>query len=54
MQFEVAVSLNHDVMASFWPAGDPEPQNLNLVLCVNLFKAANEDVNGAWRMDLPI
>jgi hypothetical protein len=53
-QFEVAVSLNHDLMTSFDSTSDPEPQNLSLVLWVKLFKAATRDVNGAWRMYLPI
>ncbi len=54
-RFEVAVSLNHDVMTSFWThMSDPEPQNLSLVLWVKLCKAATKDVNSPWKMDMPI
>jgi hypothetical protein len=38
----------------FDATSDPEPQNLSLVLWVNLFKAATKDFNCAWRMGLPI
>ncbi len=31
-QFEVAVSINQDVMTSFDSTSDPEPQNLSLLL----------------------
>ncbi len=54
-QFEVAVSLNHEVMTSFWiHISDPEPQNLSLVLWVKLFKATTKDVNSPWKMNMPI
>jgi hypothetical protein len=46
-QFQVAVSLNNDVMTSFDSRSDPEPQNLSLILWTKLFEAATKkDVNG--------
>jgi hypothetical protein len=30
-QFELAVSLNHDIITSFDSTSDPEPQNLSQV-----------------------
>ncbi len=51
----MAVSLNHDVMTSFWfYISDPEPNNLSLVLCLKLFKADTKDVNSPCKMDVPI
>ncbi len=38
--FEVAVILNHDVMASFWLTNDSEPKNLSQEVWVWLCKAA--------------
>jgi hypothetical protein len=38
----------------FESTSDSDLPNLSLVLWVKLFKAATVDVNGAWRMYLPI
>ncbi len=46
MKFEVAVSLNHDVMTCFDSTSVPGPLNLSLVLWLKLFKAATKDVKG--------
>ncbi len=54
-QFEVAISLNHDLMTSFWlhklhrtPKSEPSTVRLKLS------KAATKNINGAWGMYLPI